>query len=55
MYQVLFARSPAPDELQIGQAFLEAGEEADPPGTVLTNWQQYAQLLLMSNAFIFVD
>ncbi len=55
MYRALFARSPAPDELQIGQAFLEAGGEADPPGTALTNRQQYAQLLLMSNAFIFVD
>jgi hypothetical protein len=55
MYRALFARSPAPDELQIGQAFLDAGGEADPPGTALTKRQQYAQLLLMSNAFIFVD
>ncbi|MHB8974169.1 MAG: PSD1 and planctomycete cytochrome C domain-containing protein [Pirellulaceae bacterium] len=55
IYKLLFARPPDPDELQIGQEFLDTGVAIDQPGTVLTNWQQYAQLLLMSNAFVFVD
>lgn len=55
LYRALFAREPGAEELRIGQAFLDA--EAAPPESTpgLDPWQQYAQLLVMSNAFAFVD
>ena len=44
-------------ELQMGLAFLAAG---DPPGgrskpSGLTRWEQYAQVLLSANEFLYMD
>ncbi len=70
LYQAVLARSPSEAETEIGRQFIEAvdtegsgekenngkdneGEKinTEPPNA----WQQYAQVLLMSNAFLFVD
>ncbi|HWB97855.1 MAG TPA: DUF1553 domain-containing protein, partial [Bryobacteraceae bacterium] len=49
-YALLFGRAPAPGELQKGLVFLQAGGT-----TPALQWQQYAQVLLSSNEFSFVD
>jgi hypothetical protein len=48
VYRILFARSPNETELRLATGFLGA-----QPTTAL--WQQFAQALLMTNEFVFVD
>jgi len=43
-YALLYGRGPKPQELTLGREFLRDGE-----------WTQYAQTLLSSNEFLFVD
>ena len=50
-YRLLYSRDPSPRETEIGLAFL--GEAKDPART--TAWTQYAQVLLASNEFLYVD
>ncbi|RLT03593.1 MAG: DUF1553 domain-containing protein, partial [Planctomycetota bacterium] len=56
-YQTLFQRSPAESEKVLGLSFLAAplpdGIAADK--VKLTAWEQYAQALLGTNEFVFVD
>ena len=59
LHRLLYGRSADPEEVTLGMRFLEQGEK-NPPRTVfgpapLTAWQQYAQVLLVSNEFFFVD
>jgi hypothetical protein len=52
-YQAVFARLPSDEEVRIGGDFIDgAAEEVSDPQAI---WRQYAQLLMMSNAFLFVD
>ena len=49
-YHLLFGRQPTPSEQRLGTIFLR-GKGEDPDAA----WQQYAQVLLGSNEFFFVD
>ena len=54
LYLDLFGRPAEPREIEAGRRFLEArpkpeGDKAPGP------WEEYAQVLLMSNEFIFLD
>lgn len=51
LYQIVFGRSPRPQEMQLGVEFTSGTAEAGAPGL----WEQYAQLLLMTNEFAYVD
>ena len=55
MYQTILARAPTEAETEIGRQFVEAIGEVSDDAKKLNVWQQYAQVLLMSNAFLFVD
>lgn len=44
VYQTLFSRPPADEELQLGHAFIKA-----------SGWQSYAQVLFASNEFLIID
>jgi hypothetical protein len=46
-YQLLFGRSPSPQELELGESYVESGEAE--------MWSQYAQTLLISNEMFMVD
>jgi hypothetical protein len=53
LYRLVYGRNADLGELQVGMRFIEA-----TPGTErsqLTPWQQYAQVLLMTNEAMFVD
>ena len=39
----------------MGIAFAEEAGKAKVTGNQLTAWEQYAQVLLLSNEFLFVD
>ena len=51
-FQLAYGRSPSDTEVEIGLAYL--GSEQDPESK-LTQWQSYAQILLGSNEFIYID
>ena len=57
LYQVLFQRLPTDDEVQIGMRFIDAPlpPEVSATDVKLTAWEQYAQALLATNEFAFVD
>ncbi len=67
LYHLLFGRAPSEEEASIGLAFLESEgrieHDADSPGVGgrekttrrLSAWEKYAQVLLESNEFVFVD
>jgi hypothetical protein len=55
-FPIVFGRPASPDEVRLGTAFLtstpDQGETSSSP---LSNWEQYAQVLLGSNEFAFID
>jgi hypothetical protein len=53
VYRILFSRSPSDAERNAGLSFLKDTE--GPSDDVTGAWQQYAQMLLSSNEFSFVD
>jgi hypothetical protein len=53
MHRLAFGRPAEPDEVALGLKFLAAVK--DDPGKKLSAWEQYAQVLLLSNEFAFVD
>ena len=64
VYRLLFGRAPAPEEIALGQRFLQGVREVHTaqasltsaqPTAGLTPWEEYVQTLLMTNEFCFVD
>lgn len=61
LYRIAFARQPTSDEIGLGIAYVNS--ESASPGensrsskmAPLTPWEKYAQVLLETNEFIFVD
>jgi hypothetical protein len=53
MYRILYGRSPTPTEIDLGVRFVE--ESHQKPDPKLTPWEEYAQVLLLGNEFVFVD
>ncbi len=49
-YELLFMRSPDPEEIEIGLQFVNSASD----GSELSSWDRYAQVLLSSNEFMFV-
>jgi hypothetical protein len=61
LYRRVFARRATADEVEIGRRFLEGmadeknSQPKDGAPPRLTPWEVYAQTLLLSNEFVFVD
>jgi hypothetical protein len=59
LYRLVLGRRATEDEVEQGKAFLEdagASQPAEKPATrPLAGWAQYAQAVLLSNEFLFVD
>jgi hypothetical protein len=49
MYQLLFGRDPTADEASLAMQFVSDQNEAG------ATWERYAQALLVSNEFVFID
>jgi hypothetical protein len=54
LYRLVYARAAAPEEVALGLRFLDDADPA-PRAPALTAWEQYAQVLLLANEFMFVD
>ena len=56
LYEILFSRLPVDDELNIGRQFIDsAGSALVDSGTRLSPWEQYCQLLLLTNEGMYID
>ena len=59
-YRLLYGRSPSEQEQALGQTFLTSKQEPQPttiaktPAGKLSPWEQYAQVLLSANEFMYV-
>jgi len=53
LYRRLLGRPPEPWEIERGLRFLDEQGRADPKS--LSPWQRYAQALLLTNEFMFID
>ena len=53
-FSLLYARPATEREVQLGLSFLNAGRSSQA-GTALSRWEQYAQVLLSANEFMYVD
>jgi hypothetical protein len=54
-FAIVYGRPPSDAELQLGIEFLTARVESPGKPQTLTRWEQYAQVLLSANEFMFVD
>ena len=56
-YRLSVARAPSPAELAAASRFLASRDPASdrPPQSQLSRWEQFAQVLLMTNEMLFVD
>jgi hypothetical protein len=54
-FQFAFGRAPTAGEQKLGRAFLQAAAVNRSPQDKLTPWEQYAQALLATNEFAWVD
>jgi Protein of unknown function (DUF1553)/Protein of unknown function (DUF1549)/Planctomycete cytochrome C len=54
-YLLLFGRAATEQEIRIGLAYLKQADSPDSPRAKLTRWERYAQALLATNEFLFVD
>jgi mono/diheme cytochrome c family protein len=53
LYRLAFGRSADPDEVALGQRYLQMASQT--ASQRLSAWERYAQVLLLSNEFVFVD
>ncbi|MCU0879060.1 MAG: PSD1 and planctomycete cytochrome C domain-containing protein [Pirellulaceae bacterium] len=60
-YELVYSRPPTDAELDVARNYLLAEEDADEdqagaaPAAQLSRWERYAQALLASNEFLYVD
>jgi mono/diheme cytochrome c family protein len=60
-YELLFGRKPKQDEVELARAYLKQatstknGSLVDAEMEFLTPWEEYLQVLLLSNEFLFID
>ena len=59
--RLLYGREATPRELEIGLAYLKAPDRPEPAAPAgparpdLSRWERYAQALLATNEFLYVD
>jgi hypothetical protein len=61
LYRVLYSRPPEPEEITLGLRFLKAAAQPEPVQETararkpLRAWEKYAQVLMLSNEFDYID
>jgi len=59
LYRLVYSREPTAEEISLAQQYLSPpanGSNGKPnPADKLTPWQRYAQALLMTNEFVYID
>jgi hypothetical protein len=55
LYRIIFARPAEPEEIELALKFIQSPPAAGDSPSKLSPWEQYAQVLLSTNEFVFVD
>jgi polyhydroxyalkanoate synthesis regulator phasin len=55
LYRLVLSRQPRADEIALGVGFTDAESAAGDGAGKLSVWEKYAQALMLSNEFMFVD
>jgi hypothetical protein len=55
LYQLVYARQPSADEINLGLEFVTRNSGDAAPGPQPSHWEGYAQVLILANEFAFVD
>ena len=55
IYRAILSRSPTAAEATFAAEFAQEAGKVKPTGNQLSAWEQFAQVLLLSNEFLFVD
>ena len=55
LYRLVYGRPPTPEETEMGLGFVQSQPAAGPGNAGLDAWGRYAQVLLLSNEFAFVN
>jgi hypothetical protein len=55
MYRLAYGRPAEADEVAVGEQFIKEAAAENQAANRLSAWEQYAQVLLLSNEFAFVD
>jgi hypothetical protein len=55
IYRAVLSRDPSPDELALAKEFVKSAGGVKPAAGQLGPWEMFAQVLLLSNEFAFVD
>ncbi|MFO0885273.1 MAG: DUF1553 domain-containing protein [Pirellulales bacterium] len=55
LYRVVFGRNPTDEEKTLGREYVQSLADREGEKIKLNPWQQYCQLLLGTNEFLFVD
>ena len=55
IYRAILSRNPNAGEATFATEFAREAGKVKPTGNQLTAWEQFAQVLLLSNEFLFVD
>jgi mono/diheme cytochrome c family protein len=55
IYRAVLTRNPTTEEAELAKQFVTAAEQSKPKPGHLTAWEQFAQVLLLSNEFAFAD
>ena len=57
VHRLLFGRQARPAELTLGSEYLSSMADDDPLDApqFFTRWEEYLQVLLLSNEFVFID
>ena len=53
-FSLLYARPATEREVQLGLSFFKSAR-SNQDGATLSRWEQYAQVLLSANEFLYVD
>ncbi|HEX2473335.1 MAG TPA: DUF1553 domain-containing protein, partial [Lacipirellulaceae bacterium] len=54
-FEGVYGRPPTDEDLRLGLEFVAGSDAAGDEQNKLTRWEQYAQALLSTNEFMFVD
>jgi hypothetical protein len=54
-FERAYGRPPTDEDVRLGLEFLGQSDDASDEQSKLTRWEQYAQALLSTNEFMFVD
>jgi Protein of unknown function (DUF1553)/Protein of unknown function (DUF1549)/Planctomycete cytochrome C len=55
LYALLFSRPASAEEVSLAQKFLESSDSAPDGPNKLSPWERFAQALLMTNEFVYID